>query len=138
MPVVEGGFPGAPDLLVEHGPTLRVDIGNVFGELAEEQILALVDTGARGNCIDSDLAGRLSLPVVDRGDVSGVHGSGEMNVYLAQMTIPALGFTFRGRFVGAHLAAGGLEYAALIGRNSLRSFTMTYSGDTGSVAIEHP
>ncbi len=117
---------------------MRVDIANVFGELTQEQVLALVDTGARGNCIDSELAGRLSLPVVDRGSVSGVHGSGEMNVYLARMTIPDLGFTFRGRFVGAYLAAGGLEYAALIGRNSLRSFTMTYSGETGSVLIEHP
>src|SRR5262245_27820099 len=36
---------------------------------------SLVDTGAMESCIDSGLAMRLNLPIVDRRKISGVHGA---------------------------------------------------------------
>lgn len=106
-------------LLVLYGPTIQVDIGfdpdfrpdptktldppkpGVTGQHA------LIDSGASDSCIDSLLAAQLKLPIVDRQRVSGVHGSGEVNIHLAQIAIPALGNLTYGRFAGVHLQAGG-------------------------------
>jgi len=98
-------------------------------------IAALVDTGAMESCIDSLLASQLKLPIIDRRKVSGVHGSQEVNVYLAQVYVPSLNFTQYGGFAGVHLAAGGQTHRALIGRTFLRYYSMIYEGRTGSVIL---
>jgi hypothetical protein len=105
------------DLLVAHGPTLLVRIGfdavydptipHVLPNLPQNILPALVDTGALESCIDSALAMNLNLPVVDRRMVSGAHGAKEVNVHLAQIHIPALGFTQYGAFCAVDLQAGG-------------------------------
>ncbi len=84
----------------------------------------------------SALADILNLPVVDRRNVSGVHGSAEVNIHLAQIYVPFLQFTTYGRFAGVHLTSGGQVHRALIGRSFLRFFTMTYNGVAGSVELE--
>src|SRR5713101_2684891 len=58
----------------------------------------LVDTGAGESCIDSVLAAHLNLPVVDRRDISGVHGRQTVNMHLAQVVVPSLKFTLYGAF----------------------------------------
>ena len=134
------------DGLVGIGPTLIVQIG--FDPtydpaavplkepiLPSDQIWALVDTGAMESCIDSDLAMRLNLPIIDRRPLSGAHGAKEVNVHLAHILIPSLHFTLYGPFCAVDLAAGGQSHLALIGRTFLQNFTMVYEGRTGKVTL---
>lgn len=133
------------DLLVAHGPTLFVDIGfdplynptapSGRPSLAETKLWALVDTGATESCIDSDLAAKLQLPIVDRRRVGGVSGLKEVNMHLAHIHIPSLSFTLYGAFAGVDLIAGGQLHYALIGRTFLQHFKMTYDGLTGCVTL---
>ena len=138
-----GGATGS-QLLVAHGPTLRVNIGfDKTYKLASKtppipgmkDINALVDTGAAESCIDNQLAKELNLPVVDKTNIAGVGGKHTVNVYLAQVHIPTLPFTIYGSFAGVDLAAGGQIHRALIGRTFLRNFKMIYEGKTGTVKI---
>ncbi len=141
--VPEGGRSGA-DLLLEHGPTLHVDIGfdtdydHADGgspETRERDLPALIYTGATLSCIDDHLAQRLRLPLVDEEDVSGVGGSHKMNVDLAQVFSPQFGYTQYGRFHGVHLLAGGQNHAVLLGRSFLAGFIMIYDGLRGQVTL---
>jgi predicted aspartyl protease len=133
-------------MLVSYGPTLKVDIGfdpnyNVASAdvptTAIKGVDALVDTGATESCIDSLLAAQLNLPVVDRRMVSGVHGSKEVNVHLAQIHIPSLGRTIYGVLAAVDLVAGGQIHKALIGRTFLQHLTMVYEGLTGKVTLSY-
>ena len=147
MPSVECGFPHlpdsrGPDTLVRVGPTLTVQIGfdpefspGGTPNIPSAEFHALVDTGAGESCIDSSVAVSLGLPVVDRQTLAGAHGSGEVNIHLAQLVVPALNLALYGQFAGVHLHAGGQPYSALIGRTFLRAFTMIYDGSTGSVIL---
>jgi predicted aspartyl protease len=129
---------------VLHGPTIFVDIGfdpsfqaakPTRPTLAATQLWALVDTGATECCIDTDLAKKLALPVIDRRKISGVSGLKEVDVYLGHIHIIALGITMYGGFAGVDLIAGGQRHYALIGRTFLRQLTMVYDGKTGIVTI---
>jgi hypothetical protein len=135
-------------MLVAIGPTLFVQIGfdPTFDPLAvppgapnlpTNVVQALVDSGATESCIDSTIATALNLPIIDRRSVSGVHGTGEVNMHLAHIHIPALNFTLYGAFAGVALQAGGQHHHALIGRTFLRNFTMIYEGRTGTVTIHN-
>ena len=132
--------------LVEQGPTLLVQVGfdaafqpgwSVGPTLPEDRLQALVDTGATESCIDSHLINLLQLPIVDRREIAGVHGSLAVNVCLAQIYIPDLRFTVYGRFAAVHLAASGQQHYALLGRTFLQNFTTTYEGQTGFVTISN-
>lgn len=151
MPTTSCGFDDTPEvsgssLLESLGPTLYVAVGfdpnfrpnsRIAPALPSNGLPALVDTGAFECCIDSTLARDLNLPVVDRKNVAGAHGSGPVNYHLAQINIPALNFTMYGGFAGVHLATGGQRHLALIGRTFLRHFKMTYEGRTGTVTISN-
>ena len=134
------GYSGK-DALIVYGPTLYVQVGfdpayrSGIPELPAENHPALVDTGALASCIDSRLAEELQLPTIDRQSVSGVHGSSQVNIHLAQIYIPNLTFTIYGQFAGVHLQAGGQLHKALIGRTFLEKFSMDYDGSTGSVIL---
>jgi predicted aspartyl protease len=135
------GVPGS-ELLVAHGPTLLVDIGfdqnYVSGtkpQLAATKLWALVDTGATECCIDSDLAQKLNLPIVDRRQIGGISGRKEVSVYLAHVHVETLNFTMYGQFAGVDLIAGGQRHYALIGRTFLKHFKMVYDGTTGDVEL---
>lgn len=142
---VDGPNQTGRDALVVHGPTLLVDIGfdpqcdpqypNRIPALAETKLWALVDTGATASCIDSDLAAKLQLPIVDRQTIGGVSGIREVNMHLAHIHVPSLGFTLYGAFAGVDLIAGGQRHYALIGRTFLQYFRMTYDGRSGDVTI---
>lgn len=151
MPTTRAGFDDSPhlagrDALLLYGPTLNVQVGFDPGfsrgdgtrpNVPVTPLPALVDTGATTSCIDSTLAMNLGLPIADRRPVSGVHGSSEVNLHIAQMHVPSLGITVVGMFAGVHLTAGGQPHFALIGRTFLRDFTMVYQGRTGTVTISN-
>ena len=129
-------------MLVQFGPTLKVDIGfesvpnpRIVPNLAAKGIRALVDTGATGNCIDSALAMSLQLPVIDQRHCSGIAGVTRLNMHLAQIYIPSLEHTVFGQFAGVELASGGQWHQALLGRTFLQAFKLTYHGPTGVVTI---
>ncbi len=132
------------DLLIRFGPTLFVQIGfdpaytpdvSPCPSLPQLELPALVDTGASESCIDSALAQKLELPAVDTGYISGVQGASETVIYLAQIYVPRLNWTIYGRFSGVHLVSGGQPHNALLGRDFLRHFVLTYDGRTGDVII---
>jgi hypothetical protein len=127
------------------GPTLPVDIGfdpsyhpsnkapptpNVRG------FDALVDTGASQSCIDATLAMQLQLPIVNQIKIAGAHGAGMLNVHVAQLYVPSLPHLMWGSFVGADLTGGGQPIRAILGRDFLRHFKMTYDGQSGMVTLE--
>ena len=139
------GVSGAA-LLVTYGPTIQVDIGfdplfQPSGASVQTPVPAitgqhaLVDSGASECCIDSLLAAQLNLPIVDRRPISGIHGSEEVNIHVAQVRVPALNHVLYGRFAGVHLAAGGQVHRAILGRTLLQHFKMSYDGATGRVII---
>ncbi len=141
MPTINAGFNDTFGL-VRFGPTVSVQIGydpafkvGVRPDLPETILPALVDTGATESCIDTDLAKKLNLPLVDRGELSGSQGSHTADIYLAQIHVIDLAFSVYGRFAGVHLAAGNQPHAALLGRTFLRNFKMIYEGRTGEVTI---
>ena len=132
-------------MLTMYGPTILVDIGHApafkagmpgaVPKSAMQGVEALIDTGAGESCIDSLLAAQHNLPIVDRRNVSGAHGSHPVNMHLAQVYFPGLKHTVWGAFAGVHLSAGGQPHKALIGRTFLRNFKMLYDGKTGDVTI---
>ena len=133
-------------VLVRFGPTVYVQVGLDPGfrptdqkppALPADMFPALVDTGAEECCIDNDLAMALDLPIVDRREIAGAHGSDEVNVYLGQVHVPSLRFTMYGMFAGVALQAGGQPHFSLIGRTFLRYFTMHYDGRSGIVTLSN-
>lgn len=151
MPETQCGFKSVPggapahELLAAYSPTLLVDIGfdpdfrvqtpPIAPVAGITKIRALVDSGAAESCIDSMLATRLGLPIVDRRPLSGIHGTQLLNIHIAQIHVPSLNFTLYGPFAAVHLEAGGQWHGALIGRTFLKHCTMTYEGRTGVVKI---
>lgn len=149
MPSVECGFPDRDGLsgsvrLAVQGPTIFVRIGfdpafspsvEGFPSIPTRPLPALIDTGATESCFDARLAADLHLPVVERASVAGAHGTGSVNMYVAQIHVPSLGVNIVGRFAGVQLEAGGQGHRALIGRTFLMHFTMTYDGPTGAVRL---
>lgn len=149
---VECGFvlgffkPKGPEFLINIGPTLPVRIGfdqdfesggDAPPNLPATDLLALVDTGAAENCIDSALALKLGLPIIEKDcPVAGVHGAEKVDAHMAQIYISSLKDTVYGRFFGVHLSKGGQIHHALLGRSFLKKYRMIYKGDTGSVTLE--
>ena len=151
MPLLDCGFVDtatgqAVDSLVQHGPTLWVNIGFdpqfKYGDTdgnpptsQVETVPALLDTGASESCIDEALAQSIGLPIVDRQMVSGVGGGTEVNIYLGHIVFPSLQYMQWGRFAGAKLADGNQIHRALIGRTMLRTCLMVYDGRVGRVML---
>ena len=143
---VECGQVNDPVGLAIAGPTVLVRIGldpkykagaGEIPNLPGEDFHALVDTGASESCIDSEVADRLGLPVVEEIKMASALGEGTVNVYLAQIYIPQLKLILNGRFSGVHLHKTKLKHRALLGRTFLLRAHMVYTGKTGSVVISH-
>lgn len=146
MPIVAVGFnrpateTNCPNQLELHGPTMAVWIGfdpnfnpaqYQHPTLPQTHKDALIDSGASHNSIDYDLAKQLNLPIIDKKPVSGIHGSGEVEICSAQIFLPHFEFTVYGAFALVQLRAGGQNHDALLGRNLLRHFTFYYDGIEG-------
>ena len=149
MPAIDCGFESdghdsGSDILAFFGPTLYVQIGFdirfstrqvALPELPNFVHPALIDTGATDSCIDTELARRLGLPVVDTQTIGGVGGQLEVDVHWAQIYIPGLNIGINGRTAGVHLSAGQQPHSVLIGRDFLQHLNMVYQGATGSVRV---
>lgn len=144
MPLLEVGFPANKEVgpqiaLVKFGPTINVDVGFDLTQHDDHPetlpALALVDTGATECCIDTSLADRLGLPVVDRIIISGAGGPHETNMYLARIVTSDLGGHIYGRFAGVLLADGGQHHEVLLGRTFLQNLIMIYDGVRGQVTL---
>jgi predicted aspartyl protease len=98
-------------------------------------VLALVDTGALESCIDDALAKKIGLPVIDKQQCAGAGGLSTLDVYMAYIDIPTLGWGQYGRFMGVHLAAGGQNHNVLLGRTLLQGMVMIYDGVRGTVTL---
>ncbi len=149
MPSTQAGFKSGkggaqpPDLLVQLGPTLRVDIGlksrsrpNQPPDLSKKDIKALIDTGAGSDCIDDDLAKSLKLPITDEGEISGVGGRHHAYIYTARLYIPSLKQLLFQPFTGVKLQQGDQWHGVILGRSFLRRYTLVYNGRDGSVLID--
>ena len=143
MTTANCGFPDG-NSLVQFGPTIDVQVGfdpgfqpgsNGRPTLPPTLWPGLVDTGAGECCIDSVLAQRFNLPIVDRIQISGVGGPMLVNKHLAQLYIPSLNYTIYGTFAGVYLTAGGQPHQVLIGRTALQGIRMEYKGQTGEVSL---
>jgi hypothetical protein len=141
------GFPSGGDLPREvelwlRGPTIAVDIGfdlqyggsgvpNVGGQ----DLRALVDTGSRPNFVDLKLAKSLDLVVVDEWTISGSNGKHLVDVFLAHLYVPSLGYVRLGKFGGIPLSDGDHGHLVLLGREFLKDFTLSYEGTTGEAML---
>ena len=154
MPTINCGYGDRPGLsgrrsLALYGPTLLVEIGfdpdfedsdAKRPNIAPDLLPALVDTGATESCIDADYAHSLGLLTFNRDDdsvVMGIGGVTPLDHYLAQIYVPALDETIYGLLAGVRLQAGRQPYYALIGRDFLQNFTMSYEGPTGVVTLSN-
>lgn len=144
MPVTEAGFIDKDnradvEQLIHLGPTLEVTVRHMdAGEETpehNEQVYALIDTGATTSCIDQDLAEKLELPVVDEQTISGAGGPATHPVYMAHIDIPALDQCEYGRFTGVKLADGEQAHAVLLGRTFLNGVIMIYDGLRAQVTL---
>ena len=148
MPSTQAGFKtgknglSTADLLVDLGPTLRVDIGlksrSAPGEapdLAAKRLRALIDTGAGGDCIDDDLARQLKLPIIDEGEISGVGGCHHAFIYTARVYVPSLQRLLFQPFTGVELLEGRQWHRVILGRTFLRQYRLAYDGASGRVEI---
>lgn len=144
MPSAEAVPGGVPDdgVLYLFGPVLRVLIGFDIDPrepgaptMPVFRCPALVDTGATDSSIDSALATRLGLRVIDEKHVSTTGGSETFNVYSGRLEVSELNFVKCGPLLGANLSGGHQPYGALLGRDFLRHCSMHYDGPTGSVKI---
>lgn len=138
------GAAQAQALLVHHGPAIKVNIGfdphwrptlNAAPTPGASSLRALIDTGARQSCVDSDLAIKLGLPHFDRKPVSSVAGIVMVNFHLAQVHVPSLRFTQRGPFAAVPLIASGFKYEALLGRSFLSYVRFMYDGPLGDAEM---
>ena len=141
MPPTNAGFINK-SLLMQHGPTLWVQVGfdvnyraGGVPELPGDELPALIDSGALQSCIDLDLAVRLGLLRVDVLPIIGVHGAQDAPFYVAHIRVPALRLTRRGKLAGLPLQRSGFSHSVLLGRDFLANVNMLYLGDVGSVEI---
>lgn len=128
--------------LLQFGPSIQVIVGHfaqpgsiIVTPAVTETTLALVDTGACESCIDSTLAKKLGLPVIDTIQIAGSNGSHTHDVYLAHVNIWGLEFSQFGRFAGVHLAAGQQAHGVLLGRTFLSNVMLIYDGLRGQITL---
>ncbi len=132
MPV----FPNKVPDLISLGPVLEVVIfppQPVFAQLKKEnkpvpnkQVLALIDTGASGSCIDDSIAKILGLIARDIVEVGTPAGRVKQPVYDLGIGMPLANNIFPVLACGANMI--GQPYQALIGRDILHHCTLIYNG----------
>ena len=101
----------------------QISKSHLFGE---EQLMALVDTGANIGGIDPSIAVEMNLPLIDSIDVEGWGGVNKHDVYAASVHIVGLDMAnHSARLVAAPLPK---HSKVLLGRDFLRHVVMLYDG----------
>ena len=96
------------------------------------EVRALLDTGATHTCIYDDLARLLELPIVGEQIVGGALGQSTVQLYRATVSIKGLDGTYEIDIPGIHPPG---RDRALLGRNILQHYKITWDGPAGTVAI---
>ena len=139
----------APERLRRVGPLVPgVWSHPILGESGREvRGEFLLDTGAYGAMIDRDVADSLVLPQRGMKRVQGIHGSGRLPQYQAQLILPTENvdgmrsvFTMMLDCVGIpSLRQKNLEHEVeiigILGRQFLAATHMTIDGSTGNIII---
>ena len=133
MPV----FPNKVPNLQQIGPIIEVVIYPsvpIYNKLKAEgkqipskKVIALIDTGASGSCINDSIAGESNLIARDVTTVCTPSGTAQQKIYDLGFSMPSLHPTiFPILALGANLEAQ--PYNALIGRDILSNCTLIYNG----------
>ncbi|HLN87742.1 MAG TPA: hypothetical protein VK200_14795 [Candidatus Limnocylindrales bacterium] len=108
----------------------------------------LIDTGAYGAMIDTDVAELLQLPLQGSREVHGIHGYGRLKQFFARISLPALDdrgdrtvFTTTLECVavpslGAKNREHGVEVIGILGRMFLRGSRLSIDRVNGRVELE--
>ena len=132
------------DFMLEQGPHYEVQVNfdhKTYPKFnhgrAKVKISALIDTGSQLNCIDKQLARILDLPIVSTKPitVTGVGGSFNTTMHLAQVYIPRLDHVVIGRFLATNLNSVGQNHGIILGRQFLQDFKLIYNGEIGDFIL---
>ena len=122
-----------PSGLQARGAIVPVTVIN--GQDGTQRIVnALIDTGAFEFSLKAEIADSLGLPVTGHEQVGGANESVDVDIRRATLEIPDLGWKTDQDIVC--LALPG-DVDALVGRDVLKTFSMTWSGPNGTVVLEH-
>jgi predicted aspartyl protease len=133
MPV----FPNRVPNLQNVGPIIEVVVfppQPIFNKLRQEgktppsrKLIALIDTGASGSCIDDPIASELGLIARDVVSIQTPSGESQQSVYDLGFAMPGLQTSIIPIMaIGANLT--NQPYDALIGRDILKLCTLIYNG----------
>ena len=133
MPV----FPNKVPNLIEIGPIIEVVVSLpqiIVSQLKNEgrpvparTVIALIDTGASGSCINYSLSKKLGLIARDVAEVYTPSGISQHEVYDLGLSLPNLNTGLISlQAIGADLERQ--PYEALIGRDVLSKCTLIYNG----------
>lgn len=123
-----GQIPGIE--LVQHGAVISIVIRSFSGQ--EQVIFALIDSGSQYTCIGDALAQQLQLSAHDHWLIGSVANRQYVDVYLAEIEIPALGIRETTSVLGGLQSD---EHRAILGRTQLRDCVLTYDGPRGTVKL---
>ena len=109
------------------GPNVELTLSNGASGSQIEALDGIIDTGASVICADSRIAARLGLVASNRKSVQMADGRVvKSSVYIAKMTIRALGFDDYVEIFGIEMEYPSIR--VLIGRSFLRNYIVNYDG----------
>lgn len=134
-------------LLSLTGPVINVKVRNPISPSSENELdfsafdktlkgRALIDTGASMNCIDTHMAERAGLMIVDEQIVAPTSSRQKTPVYYGKIHIPVLDDIVRGQFFGVRLIYNGQENHFLLGRPFLSNYVFNYDGPQGLFSLD--
>lgn len=98
---------------------------------------ALIDTGATKTGIDQDVATKLALAPVGTIQSGTAGGQKKLSLYSVRLTFPGTNIPGLNLTQAAGCDLTGQGYIALIGRDFLSRFVMTYVGPMGQIILAH-
>ena len=99
--------------------------------------LALIDTGATMTAIDHNVASQLDLAPVGIIQTGTAGGRMDCFLYPVRITFPDAGLPGADLTHAAGCDLAGQGYLALIGRDLLANFVLTYNGPLGQIILAH-
>ena len=150
MPVVEVIYPyylpekdvlpGTADI-TKYGPLIPVTISNFDDGRRRTKEVALIDTGATHTCIDESICRKLNLVTpCDEVELGGIGGREmrpcySINIDFMHPDLPLFPVISAVSARLEHTSKGEVPIAALIGRDLLKYFRLTYDGAKGYIEL---